>query len=968
MLKAAVVMRRPWIDARAGGIVAAFLLLPIACGQKAGESSTDASAPAMDAAIEGGPAPGLDGTVDAPSDAPADGPFAPAICASSAFGPGGGVLVHPLGASLVVPAGALAATTSLTLCSQSAPSLAGASPIGPEFQAGPEGQTFFAPVDVVLPFDSTLLPVGAASNGIQVRMAPQGTSSFQAMQSVVDLPNGVVHARTTHFTQFVPGETPSPVVITSPGSTLPSAIAGASYSVPFVASGGVSPYSWTVPSSSALPPGLTLSGSGVLGGAPTVPDNYDFFVQVSDNAGDSVALAVALVVTPSTNPVPTLTQVAPSSVAQGSADTVVVLTGTGFVPLSKAAWDGVAIATTFLGATQLAAEIPAADLATGGSHAITVVNPAPGGGTSGPVTFTATPATLDPVPSLASVAPSQVAVSAVNVQVTLTGASFVTATTAVIGTTPIATTYVSATQLVADLPAAYLSAPSVVAVGAFTPPPGGGYAATPVNVVVGTVNPVATLTAIAPVSVAAGSGAFALTLTGSGFVPGAEAFFGSTALATTYNDATTLQAAVPASLVATAGGAPVLVVNPTPGGGASQAINFSIFPSGDASAGDGGVLSTVSQCTTTYQTYPAGNYAIQWESMIGNLIAVDPSGDLVTNTWATGSIGTPEIYKFDASCNLLWTTDFEILDPAMGETWVAADSTGNVFVVLANTNYVPGTQSEGGPGVGAPLIAKYGLHPEDTQNAQPVWTVQLPGSANGLCGPLAVDAAGGVFVPCYFSTNDVGTLLRYDANGNLTLNASFPGASPGFPQVVVAGSGALYLTNRSGYVAELSPADGSVVWSTTFANALITGMAVDPAGDLLLVGASKSTGGPVDLGSGSYPAGDSFLSKQSGSTGAGIWSKAWSTALESEEPGGYVGVDSAGNVLMAMYPAPPTGQVGNAQELDALLFDPSGNPIANRSFVNYPAGALAIQPSGTIVFTSSGQDGTLQIGTLQGVE
>src|SRR6185295_629608 len=44
--------------------------------------------------------------------------------------------------------------------------------------------------------------------------------------------------------------------------------------------------------------------------------------------------------------------------------------------------------TTFVSSTQLTAAIPASDIATVGTANVTVVNPAPGGGTSNALTFT----------------------------------------------------------------------------------------------------------------------------------------------------------------------------------------------------------------------------------------------------------------------------------------------------------------------------------------------------------------------------------------------------------------------------------------------------------------------------------------------------------------------------------------------------------------------------------------------------
>ncbi len=55
------------------------------------------------------------------------------------------------------------------------------------------------------------------------------------------------------------------------------------------------------------------------------------------------------------NPAPTLMSISPSSATLGSPDTVVTLTGTGFVNGSTADFNGAPIATTFVSPTQLTA-------------------------------------------------------------------------------------------------------------------------------------------------------------------------------------------------------------------------------------------------------------------------------------------------------------------------------------------------------------------------------------------------------------------------------------------------------------------------------------------------------------------------------------------------------------------------------------------------------------------------------------
>jgi VCBS repeat protein/centrosomal CEP192-like protein/ASPM-SPD-2-Hydin domain-containing protein/FG-GAP repeat protein len=88
------------------------------------------------------------------------------------------------------------------------------------------------------------------------------------------------------------------------------------------------------------------------------------------------------------NPVPEVAQpMIPASMAPGGAGFTLTVNGTGFVSASVVNWNGVARATTFVRNTQVSATILASDVATGGTASVTVVNPAPGGGTSNPVFF-----------------------------------------------------------------------------------------------------------------------------------------------------------------------------------------------------------------------------------------------------------------------------------------------------------------------------------------------------------------------------------------------------------------------------------------------------------------------------------------------------------------------------------------------------------------------------------------------------
>ncbi|MGI8746671.1 MAG: IPT/TIG domain-containing protein [Bryobacteraceae bacterium] len=86
------------------------------------------------------------------------------------------------------------------------------------------------------------------------------------------------------------------------------------------------------------------------------------------------------------------------------------------------------------------------------------------------------------------------------------------------------------------------------------------------------------LSAVSPATANAGAASLTITLTGSGFVPGAVARWNGTDRPTTFVDSTHLSAQIPASDVAAVGHATVSVFLASRGGGLSNPLNFSIGP------------------------------------------------------------------------------------------------------------------------------------------------------------------------------------------------------------------------------------------------------------------------------------------------------------------------------------------------------------------------------------------------------
>jgi hypothetical protein len=93
-----------------------------------------------------------------------------------------------------------------------------------------------------------------------------------------------------------------PVTITTP-STLAATTVGVAVSRALAASGGTGTgFVFTVAAGSSLPPGMTLSASGVLGGTPTAAGSFGFTIRATDSAGAFGEQTFSL----SINPPPTI--------------------------------------------------------------------------------------------------------------------------------------------------------------------------------------------------------------------------------------------------------------------------------------------------------------------------------------------------------------------------------------------------------------------------------------------------------------------------------------------------------------------------------------------------------------------------------------------------------------------------------------------------------------------------------------
>ena len=86
-------------------------------------------------------------------------------------------------------------------------------------------------------------------------------------------------------------------------------------------------------------------------------------------------------------------------------------------------------------------------------------------------------------------------------------------------------------------------------------------------------NPVPSITSLTPASATAGAAAQTLIIKGKNFVSTSTVTYNAVAHTATYVSSTELEITLSASDQATGGTYPVVVTNPTPGGGASRSVN-----------------------------------------------------------------------------------------------------------------------------------------------------------------------------------------------------------------------------------------------------------------------------------------------------------------------------------------------------------------------------------------------------------
>ncbi len=113
-------------------------------------------------------------------------------------------------------------------------------------------------------------------------------------------------------------------------TSLPNGQVGTAYSTTLAASGGTSPYTWSL-TAGTLPAGLSLSASGVISGTPTAAvsaASLTFKVTDSGQPAQSNSAALSLTIVAAAAPVITTTSLPNGQVGTAYSTTLVASGGT----------------------------------------------------------------------------------------------------------------------------------------------------------------------------------------------------------------------------------------------------------------------------------------------------------------------------------------------------------------------------------------------------------------------------------------------------------------------------------------------------------------------------------------------------------------------------------------------------------------------------------------------------------------
>ena len=332
-----------------------------------------------------------------------------------------------------------------------------------------------------------------------------------------------------------------------------------------------------------------------------------------------------------------------------------------------------------------------------------------------------------------------------------------------------------------------------------------------------TVAPV--LSSLSPNSTAAGSPAFILTVSGSGFLSNSAIIWNGSSLVTTYSSTNQLSASVSASLVAVAGSVVITVRNPD--GTASNALTFNV--------------SSSSLAILTQTPLPGGTVGTSYSQGLTATGGMTPYQGWVIATGSTLPPGISLTQGVLAGTGLLsgtptsagaFTFTLQVTDSggAVATKLFSLTVTGGVLTLQAS-GVVNAASYIGGKVAPGEIVSIFGSFPGPSQimglqlSGQGYVSTNLSGEQvlfDGLPAPLVYALAGQVSAIVPYEVNGKGsTQVQISYQGQLSNSVSIPvsGVIPGVFTANSSGTGQGSIVNQDGTVNSPSnpAAIGSIV-------------------------------------------------------------------------------------------------------------------------------------------------------------
>ncbi len=277
-------------------------------------------------------------------------------------------------------------------------------------------------------------------------------------------------------------------------------------------------------------------------------------------------------------PTPVISSLSPSSVAAGTPSFSFDVIGTGFVTSSVINFNGSPLQSFYIGPTAVGTGVPVALISAPGTASITVTSPGnglAGGGTSNAVTLTIVPPNTQP--AVTSISPTGATAGGLGFTLTVNGSGFVQGSQVTFNLNSVPTTFVSASQLTANIALSAIAMAGNPYVIVNNPD---GFASTPLTFTIN--NPQPGVGSVTPPSDPVGSNELNLVVIGTGFLPGPPGVVGSQVFVngsprqTAFLSSTQLQATLLPADLSQPGTLIITVVNPLTAGGTAAVIRFAV--------------------------------------------------------------------------------------------------------------------------------------------------------------------------------------------------------------------------------------------------------------------------------------------------------------------------------------------------------------------------------------------------------